>query len=57
MVCTTREDNQQEDSGDITRLWIAYKQDPNNRMLRNRLIERYMPLVRYNAEKLLGSIA
>ena len=32
-------------------LWVAFKADPDNRDLRNTLVERYLPLVRYNAEK------
>ncbi|HOM16865.1 MAG TPA: FliA/WhiG family RNA polymerase sigma factor [Thermoguttaceae bacterium] len=37
---------------DVERLWIAYKKDPSNQELRNKLIELYMPLVRYNAERI-----
>jgi len=35
-------------SEDIFDTWIAYKKDPNNQELRNRLMERYFPLVKYN---------
>jgi RNA polymerase sigma factor for flagellar operon FliA len=37
---------------DLERLWIEYKKDPSNKELRNKLIEAYMPLVRYNAERI-----
>jgi RNA polymerase sigma factor FliA len=37
---------------DITDVWIRYKQDPTNKMLRNRLVEQYLPLVKYNGERI-----
>ncbi len=37
---------------DIQDVWVRYKEDPNNVELRNILIERYMPLVRYNGERI-----
>ncbi|MCS7305101.1 MAG: FliA/WhiG family RNA polymerase sigma factor [Thermoguttaceae bacterium] len=37
---------------EVERLWIEYKKDPSNKELRNKLIEIYMPLVRYNAERI-----
>ena len=33
-------------------LWTEFKQDQSNETLRNRLIEIYLPLVRYNAERI-----
>lgn len=36
---------------DVAKLWDAFKKDPNEQ-LRNQLVERYLPLVRYNAERL-----
>jgi RNA polymerase sigma factor for flagellar operon FliA len=39
-------------SEDIYETWVAYKQDPNNQELRNRLMERYFPLVKYNGERI-----
>ncbi len=39
-------------AADIQQIWIAYKQDPTRIDLRNRLIEHYLPLVRYNAERI-----
>ncbi len=39
-------------SDDIQEVWIQYKKDPNNKDLRNRLMERYFPLVKYNGERI-----
>src|SRR5919109_1227292 len=36
---------------DIQQVWQDFKQDQTNQELRNRLIEQYFPLVRYNAER------
>ena len=41
---------------DITELWKAYKADMSNQTLRNALIERYLPLVRYNAERVWSKL-
>lgn len=38
-------------SPEMEKLWRAYRADHSDKSLRNRLIERYLPLVRYNAEK------
>jgi len=37
---------------DVEQLWIEFKQDPNNQELRNRLVEMYLPLVKYNGERI-----
>jgi RNA polymerase sigma factor for flagellar operon FliA len=37
---------------DIQEVWKTYKLDMTNVELRNRLVERYMPLVRYNGERI-----
>jgi RNA polymerase sigma factor FliA len=37
---------------DIHAVWKAYKEDPENKDLRNRLVEEYLPLVRYNGERI-----
>ncbi len=37
---------------DIQEVWKLYKADPDNLDLRNRLIEQYMPLVRYNGDRI-----
>lgn len=36
---------------DITEVWREFKQDQSNKELRNLLIERFLPLVRFNAER------
>lgn len=41
---------------DVTGTWKVYKQDQTNQELRNILIERYLPLVRYNAEKVWAKL-
>jgi RNA polymerase sigma factor for flagellar operon FliA len=37
---------------DIQEVWNLFKADPDNQELRNRLIENYLPLVRYNGERI-----
>src|SRR2546429_6236438 len=37
---------------DIQQLWLQFKADPDNQDLRNRLIEQYLPLVKYNGERI-----
>ncbi len=37
---------------EIEQLWPAYKADMNSQELRNRLVETYLPLVKYNAERI-----
>ncbi len=39
-------------SDEIAELWKVYKTDLSNQELRNRLIERYLPLVKYNGERI-----
>ncbi|MBN2022710.1 MAG: FliA/WhiG family RNA polymerase sigma factor [Pirellulales bacterium] len=39
-------------SEDVEQLWIAFKKDPADQELRNRLIEVYLPLVKYNGERI-----
>ena len=39
-------------SDDILEVWQAYKKDPADQNLRNRLMERYFPLVKYNGERI-----
>ena len=43
-------------SEDIVDVWIAFKKDQSDQMLRNRLMERYLPLVRYNAERVWAKL-
>lgn len=37
---------------EILEVWKTYKRDPSNKELRNRLMERYFPLVKYNGERI-----
>ena len=37
---------------DILEVWKRYKLEPDNIDLRNHLIEQYMPLVRYNGDRI-----
>jgi RNA polymerase sigma factor FliA len=37
---------------DMEQLWKAFKGDPHDQDYRNRLVEAYLPLVKYNAERI-----
>jgi RNA polymerase sigma factor for flagellar operon FliA len=37
---------------DVEQLWVEFKRDPSNQELRNRLVEIYLPLVKYNGERI-----
>ena len=37
---------------DLEQIWKGYKTDPEDQDLRNRLVESYLPLVKYNAERI-----
>jgi len=41
---------------DVAELWVAYRKDQTNQDLRNALIERFLPLVRYNAERVWAKL-
>lgn len=41
---------------DIHEVWRSFKQDQSSQELRNRLIEQYFPLVRYNAERVWAKL-
>jgi RNA polymerase sigma factor for flagellar operon FliA len=43
-------------NADMTEVWVKFKADPTNIPLRNQLIERYTPLVRYNGERLRSKL-
>lgn len=43
---------QQYTEEEIAAIWKAFKADPENEDLRNRLIENYLPLVKYNGERI-----
>lgn len=47
---TTKVDNA------TAQLWANFKKDQTNQELRNRLIEKYLPLVRYNAERVWAKL-
>ena len=37
---------------DVEQLWVEFKRDLTNQELRNRLVEMYLPLVKYNGERI-----
>jgi len=37
---------------DVAQLWIVFKEDMTSQELRNRLVELYLPLVKYNGERI-----
>jgi RNA polymerase sigma factor for flagellar operon FliA len=37
---------------EVTQIWQTFKADPENQDLRNRLVEMYLPLVKYNGERI-----
>src|SRR5512137_2634761 len=37
---------------DVAQIWQNFKADSENQELRNRLVEMYLPLVKYNAERI-----
>ena len=41
---------------DIAQVWAQFKIDQSNQSLRNKLIERFLPLVRYNAERVWAKL-
>jgi len=43
-------------SDDIAHVWIGFKKDMRNQALRNQLMERYLPLVKYNAERVWAKL-
>ena len=43
-------------SPEIQDLWLAFKANQSDQNLRNRLIENYFPLVRYNAERVWAKL-
>ena len=49
---TTDDASRASATNDIQELWLAFKADPNNQDLRNRLVEQYLPLVKYNGERI-----
>src|SRR5499427_8659026 len=41
---------------DISEVWQEFKKDQSSKELRNLLIEKYLPLVRYNAERVWSKL-
>lgn len=41
---------------EIAEVWLRFKQDQTDQNLRNTLIERFLPLVRYNAERVWAKL-
>jgi RNA polymerase sigma factor for flagellar operon FliA len=41
---------------EIAQVWLDFKRDQENQTLRNTLIERFLPLVRYNAERVWAKL-
>jgi RNA polymerase sigma factor for flagellar operon FliA len=41
---------------DITEVWLEFKRNQADKELRNLLIERYLPLVRFNAERVWSKL-
>ena len=41
---------------EIAQVWLDFKRDQSNQNLRNALIERFLPLVRYNAERVWAKL-
>ncbi len=37
---------------EVTQIWHAFKANPDSQELRNRLVEMYLPLVKYNGERI-----
>jgi RNA polymerase sigma factor for flagellar operon FliA len=52
MAATIMSSRRQASPEEIAEIWIAYKAEPTNKQLRNRLIEQYLPLVKYNGERI-----
>ena len=40
------------DKEEIQKVWEEFKKDTSNKVLRNQLMERYLPLVKYNGERI-----
>src|SRR4029079_19674210 len=37
---------------DVTKIWESFKADPTSQLLRNKLVEMYLPMVKYNGERI-----
>ena len=47
-----REAAKEARAAEMAVVWRAYKADPDNKALRNKLVEEYLPLVKYNGERI-----
>src|SRR6187431_3297421 len=51
-MATATATRRQASPEEIAEIWVQFKADPKNKALRNRLIEQYLPLVKYNGERI-----
>jgi RNA polymerase sigma factor for flagellar operon FliA len=51
-IATATTARKQASPEEIAEIWQQFKADPKNKYLRNRLIEQYLPLVKYNGERI-----
>ncbi len=52
LMATATAIRRQASPEEIAEIWKEFKADPTNKALRNRLIEQYLPLVKYNGERI-----
>lgn len=52
LTSTLSPEQKTQQQQEAERLWREYKSDPTNKQLRNHLVERYLPLVKYNGERI-----
>jgi len=52
MAITFATTTRPKSNGDAEPIWQEFKADPTNQILRNQLVERYLPLVKYNGERI-----
>lgn len=48
----TAQELKEKRQAEMAIVWEQYKADPSNKALRNRLVENYLPLVKYNGERI-----
>ena len=51
-MATTVAKTKQQVQEEIALVWQEFKKDQSNKALRNRLVEQYLPLVKYNGERI-----
>jgi RNA polymerase sigma factor FliA len=52
MVTSTVTSEDIDTRDELAEVWQQFKKNPSSRELRNRLVERYLPLVKYNGERI-----